>query len=114
MADLRSFWKWLVRREKEVEPIEFPRVDFELGWRNTIPKETQQAIIEEVHRICRAVDIKVGIAIEWLSRYYSIRPVELLYIQEGDFDFELRGVRILYNKRSGESFIFPIQACQPI
>jgi len=105
MADLRSFWRWLVRREKEVEPVEFPKIDFELGWRNTIPKETQQDIVKEVHRICRPVDVKVGIAIEWLARYYSIRPVELLHIQEGDFDFELGGVRIRYNKEKKPKWV---------
>lgn len=43
-------------------------------------------------------DMKVGIAIEWLTRYYSIRPIELLHIKEEDFDFELGGVWIKYNK----------------
>jgi integrase len=102
-SDLRSFWTWLVRREKGINPIEFPKIDYELGWRNTVSKDNQQAIIEEVYRICK--DVKVCIAIEWLSRYYSIRPIEMLHIQECDFDFEMCGVRVKYNKEKKPKWV---------
>ena len=108
MADLRAFFRWLERREAISAP-EFPKVDYELGWRNVVDKETQQAIIAEVKRSSAHNDRKIGIAIEWLARYYAIRPIELLHIREGDFDFQLGGVNILYNKERRPKWVPMLQ-----
>jgi integrase len=96
-ATLHSFWVWASKREG-IDIPEFPEIKFKLGWRRTIDKPTQEAIIQEVKRIADPVDRKVGIAIQWLSTYFSIRPIELLHIRERDFDFNLGGVFIQYSK----------------
>ena len=94
---LHTFWVWVSKRENIPIP-EFPNISYVLKFRNTVTYQEQQAIIREVKRISKHIDIKVGLAIEWLARYYSIRPIELLHIKEEDFDFELGGVNIKYNK----------------
>jgi hypothetical protein len=76
---LKVFWRWVSRREKTEIPA-FPEFKYVLKFRKTVDFETQQAIIQEVRRISNHVDPKVYLAIRWLARYYSIRPVELLHI----------------------------------
>lgn len=104
---LKAFWKWVSRREK-IEIPAFPEFKPVLKFRKTVDFETQQAIIEEVRRISNHVDPKIHIAIKWLARYYSIRPVELLHIQEGDFDFQLAGVWVKYNKVADQYKFVPM------
>jgi len=71
------------RQEITVLP-EFPEVSFELGYRKTVDKETQQRIIEEVGRICP--NRKVYLGIKWLATYISVRPGELIKLTEGNID----------------------------
>jgi integrase len=59
-------------------------VPFELGYRRTIDKDTQQKIIEEVGRIC--ANRKVFLGIKWLATYISLRPGELAKLTEGNID----------------------------
>lgn len=94
---LHTFWVWVSDRESIPVP-KFPQIKYVLRYRKTVSYEGQQAIIQEVKRVSKHIDVKVGIAIEWLARYYSIRPIELLHIKEEDFDFELGGVNVKYNK----------------
>jgi hypothetical protein len=61
---------------------EFPNVKFELGWRNMIDIETQQAIISEVYRIAYHVNPKIWIGTKWLATYIGMRPGEMLAIKE--------------------------------
>jgi len=65
---------------------EFPEVKFELGFRNTIDKETQEGILQRVYDLCYHVNPKVWLGIKWLSTYISIRPGELVKIREKDID----------------------------
>jgi integrase len=74
-----------MKKRQEINELpEFPEVSFELGWRRTVDKATQQAIIEEVKRICP--NIKVYLGIKWLATYFSVRPAEMIKIQEGEID----------------------------
>lgn len=84
---LHSFFTWVKRREKIPMP-EFPEVKFKLGWRQTIGKATQQAVIDEIYRISYHMNPKVFIGIKFLSTYISIRPGELINIKEKDIDLE--------------------------
>lgn len=86
-SGLQSFFKWLSRREKTPMP-EFPEMPFELGWRQTISKDKQQQIIDEVLRISHHINPKIWIGIKWLSTYISIRPKELINIKEKEIDIE--------------------------
>ena len=63
---------------------DFPEVTFDLGYRRTVDKETQQAIIEEIGRICP--NKKVYLGIKWLGTYISVRPGEMIKLTEGNID----------------------------
>lgn len=83
---LHCFWTWLVKRE-EIKPHEmpsFPTVTYELGWRNIVDKDTQEAILDEIYRISHHINPRIYIGIRWLATYIAIRPAELLSIQEKD------------------------------
>lgn len=81
---LHSFWSWLLNRKiiSKNDFPEFPKINFELGWRKTIDKETQQAIIDEIKAISYSINPRIWLGIKWLSTYISIRPHELLSIKE--------------------------------
>ena len=97
LETLHSFFVWVCKRDRKIPLPEFPKVRYQLGWRKTIDKETQQRIIEEVKRISTH-NPKIWIGIKWLATYLSIRPVELINIKEGDFDLSLGVVNVKYNK----------------
>jgi integrase len=80
---LHDFFAWLSKREGITMP-EFPQIDFELGWRNTVTIHTQQQIIDEVKRITSQPKIWLGI--RWLATYISIRPNEMRHLQEKHID----------------------------
>lgn len=85
---LHTFWTWL-RKRRVITPgqfPEFPEIRFELGWRQTISKDTQLAILDEVKRISYHINPKIWIGIKWLSTYISIRPAELLNLKEKFID----------------------------
>lgn len=84
MSDIHSMFVWLKRRQMIHDLPEFPVVKFDLGYRKTVSKETQIAIIEEVKRICP--NPKVYLGIKWLSTYISIRPAEMINLRESEID----------------------------
>ena len=59
---LHDFWEWL--RKRKVLSIaqlpEFPEITFELGWRQTVDRSTQEAIIDEVYKIFITLTPKYG------------------------------------------------------
>jgi len=57
----------MLKRQEIIELPEFPEVSFVLGYRRTVDKATQIAIIEEVKRICP--NPKVYLGIKWLATY---------------------------------------------
>lgn len=85
---LHSFWVWLCRRENLPMP-QFPEINFKLGWRKIIDIQTQQAIIAEVKRITYKQNPKTWLAIRMLSRYFHIRPGELMRITEGNINLQI-------------------------
>ena len=84
LSTVHSLFAWMKRRREISALPDFPEVSFELGYRRTVDKETQQRIIEEVGRIC--MNRKVYWGIKWLATYISIRPGELIKLQEGNID----------------------------
>jgi integrase len=84
LSTIHSLFVWLKKRREISELPEFPEVSFELGYRRTVNKETQQNIIEEVRRICP--NRKVYLGIKWLATYISLRPGELAKLTEGNID----------------------------
>jgi len=108
-STLHSFWTWLRKRRvlTLAQMPEFPEVKFELAWRNTIDKETQHAVIEEVCRISNMVNIKIWLGVKWLSTYISIRPGELLSIKEKDFDLGL-GIVVIPHPKEKKAKTVPL------
>ena len=84
LSTIHSFFVWMKKRQEISELPDFPEVSFELGYRRTVDKETQQAIIEEVGRICS--NHRVYLGIKWLATYISLRPGELIKLTEGNID----------------------------
>jgi integrase len=106
---VHQFFRWL-RRAKVIESVpDFPEIRFELAWRRTLDKETQQAVIEEVRRTSHHINLKIWIGIKFLATYFDLRPGELLNIKEGDID--LRQAEILIShpkeKRPKKVFLLP-------
>ena len=65
---------------------EFPETKFELGFRTTVDKETQESILEKVHELTFHINPKIWLGIKWLCTYISIRPGELIRIKEKNID----------------------------
>ena len=63
---------------------DFPEINYELGWRQTVDKDTQQAIINEVYGISYNLNPKIWLGIKWLATYIAIRPTELINLKEKD------------------------------
>jgi integrase len=87
-STLHGFLVWVSKREGKMIMPEFPSISFELGYRNTVSKEIQLRILEEVKRISYDVNQKIYIGIKWLCTYISIRPGELVSIKEENLDLE--------------------------
>lgn len=103
-SGLHDFFQWLVRREIIDTAPNFPEVRVQLSYRKVVGKESQQAILEEVYRIA---PYKVWLGIKWLCTYISIRPGELIKIEEQDVDIENRYIYIHHSK-TGETKPVPI------
>jgi integrase len=84
MSTLHEFYAWMKRRQEIPMMPEFPVIKYELGYRRTVDKETQQTIIEEIKRICP--NSKVYLGIKWLATYFSVRPAEMISLTEGNID----------------------------
>ena len=75
LTTLHSFWVWVAKRERKKNPTfsipEFPKIRFELKRRQTIPKETQRAILEEVRRISAQSGLKTIVCSKSVLSLYS-------------------------------------------
>jgi integrase len=89
-SHLHGFWQWLIDREeiRADQVPRFPRVAFELGWRKTTDKATQQAILDKVWDICHEKTPRAWFAIFLCSSNVNIRPGELAFVLEEDVDLE--------------------------
>lgn len=85
-STLHTFFTWVCRREKSIAMPDFPEIDYQLGWRNIVSIDTQQAIIEEIKRISWDVNPKIWIGIKWLATYIAFRPNELRMLKESEIN----------------------------
>lgn len=85
---LHDFWVWLRKRRliRSNQMPEFPEIKFELGFRTTIDKDTQENILAKIYELSFHINPKIWIGIKWLSTYISIRPGELVRIKEKHID----------------------------
>jgi len=78
---IHDFFSWVCHRE-DIPMPKMPKCDFELGWRNIVDLEIQDAIIEEVKRISYSKNPRIWIGIKWLATYIAIRPGEMVNLKE--------------------------------
>lgn len=103
---LHDFWTWLVRRERRggrnvIEMPDFPEIKFELGYRNVVGIDDQQAILDEVYRISHHINPKIWLGIKILATFPKIRPGELRNVLERHIDLE-NGVIIIPHPKEGK------------
>lgn len=106
LADIKQFFQWLLDNDDLEKMPKFPKINFTLARRNTIDKETQDRIIDEVYRLAKPVNIKIFIGIRFLACYFNTRPGELLQVKEKDIDLEQKRILIRHSKTGEEKFIF--------
>ncbi|MBI9074913.1 MAG: hypothetical protein JEZ02_05835 [Desulfatibacillum sp.] len=84
---LNQFFTWLVATKtiRQDECPALPEMSFELGWRNIVNKETQQAILEEIERITPH-NPRIHLAFLFMTTYVDLRPVDIRNIKERDVD----------------------------
>jgi hypothetical protein len=99
---LHAFWNWCLKRRviNHAQFPEFPEIKYDLKWRGTVSKDDQSLILEEIRRITWDINPKIWIGIKMLTTYISIRPNQLINIQEKDFNFQLGTVNIIANKKA--------------
>jgi integrase len=83
MTSIIAMYGYLKHRREISEVPEFPKVEFELGFRKTVDKDVQQAIIDDVEK---HEPFKVWLGIRFLATYISIRPMELMNLTWGNID----------------------------
>lgn len=84
-SQLSDFWTWTLRRGNIITLAEmpiFPKIDFELGWRNYTDWETQNKVIEA---LAEHPNPKVVFGCDMLRTYTAIRPTDLRRLTEGSF-----------------------------
>jgi integrase len=100
-ATLHSFFQWVVKRNRrakvKIVMPEFPDIYFESEYRQIVDKTTQGRILQELQRITE-FNPKIYIGALWLSTYINVRPIELIYIREGDIDLSNGIIEITHNK----------------
>jgi len=104
---LHSFWTWL-RRRRILRPDqipEFPTVSFELGFRKLISPETQEAVLEEIHRISYHINPKVWLGVKWCMTYPNTRPGEFISILEEHINLDTGTILIPHPKEKKSKLI---------
>lgn len=102
---LHDFFGWVSKREQIPMP-DFPDVSFELGWRNIIDIRTQQEIIGEIKAISHGINPKIWLGIKWLSTYISVRPGELIAVQERQINISMGSLVIPHPKEKTPKIVY--------
>jgi integrase len=106
---LHHFWVWLRKRRilRPDQMPEFPEVSFELGFRQTIDKETQERILGKIHEMTFSFNPKIWLGIKWLCTYISIRPGEMSGLKEKHIDLK-NGYLIIPSPKEKRPKLVPI------
>jgi integrase len=93
---LHNFWEWLCKRKEIPRDLmpEFPEISFEMGWRRTLDKTTQESVLDEIWEITRKKTPRAWFAILLLSSNVNVRPGELEGVLEDHVDLERRCILI--------------------
>ena len=104
-ACLSQFFSWCADR-LEIPKPKFPKVSFELGWRNIIDIPTQQRIINKVREISYNTNPKIWLGVRFLATYVAIRPGELINIREDQISREMGAIIIPHPKEKKPKIIY--------
>jgi len=85
LTSIVAMYNWLKKRQEIATVPEFPDVAFELGFRKTVDKGIQRALIDDVKA---HEPFKVWLGVKFLATYISIRPMELMNVTYGDVDLK--------------------------
>ena len=85
-STLHSLFVWVSKREERNIMPDFPQISFTLGYRNTISKEQQIQVLDEIKRISYDFNPKIYLGIKWLCTYIAIRPGEMVSLKEENID----------------------------
>ena len=109
---LHSFWMWLKKRRvlPNAQIPDFPVITFELGWRKSIDKGTQEKILHEIYQMTYQQNIKIWIGVKWLCTYISLRPLDLINLKEGDIDLKREYLIIPHPSKSNRPKLVPLIA----
>jgi hypothetical protein len=101
LSMLHDFYTWLARRReiRKDQIPEFPRINFDLGWRNTIDKATQEAILNEIRHLTWNDNPRIYVAMLWCCTYVNVRPGEWRGVLEEDVDPQ-RGIVLIRNHKT--------------
>ena len=102
---LHQFFTWVHDCESIPVP-KFPKVDFELGWRNLVDLETQEKIIDKVLELSYPTNPKIWLGIKFLATYVQLRPQELLDVKEKDINLRSGTIVIPHPKEKRPKIIF--------
>jgi integrase len=99
-SHLHNFWVWLVDREeiRSDQMPKFPEIHYEMGWRKTTDKDTQELILSEIWNLCRDKTPRAYFAILLCSSNVNIRPGELSGVLEEDVDLDRKCIWIREHK----------------
>lgn len=106
---LHTFWEWLIdcgTIKREQKP-KFPRIEFKLGYRKIVDKETQQRILDRVKENEQDRDPKIWLGCDMLATYISMRPGELTKAREKDFNLGA-GLLFIPDPKEKEGKIIPL------
>jgi hypothetical protein len=92
---LKQFWKWAEVRYS-IKPLKtWPNLGaVEMKMRKTISTAEQEAVLAKVKELAGPNQLKIWLAVKWLMTYNNVRPGELVYLIEGNMDYET-GVLLL-------------------
>jgi integrase len=99
---LHACWVWMCKRDDRIKMPEFPEISFELGWRKTVDKPTQDAILDKLRELSWEINPRIYTGILFLATYTNVRPIELLHVKEEDIDLLNGTIIVKYNKVHGK------------
>lgn len=99
LATVKQFFTdWLLDEEyltRDQLP-EFPKISFDLEWRGFTDFETQNEVMAALYELTFETNPKIYLGADLLRTYPTLRPGDLLRINEGDF--EMRNGVLLLNR----------------
>jgi integrase len=88
LSTIRNLFSWCVDEDllDRNQVPHYPKIEYELGYRNITDWGTQLEIMDELHQLTWDINPKIWIAVELLRTHTNLRPSDLLQLTEADVD----------------------------